>query len=139
MVGPRGPGAGTGFCVDCDARGNGRSAIHQLRRVGLQAGVVVVHGRNGVPGWAGQPCTTSLRGGARTAAHSVSTVTLPTSPYAVRRTPHQAGAAHVYAVDGSAGAVDAARRIVRANGLEDRITVVHGEGWGRCRRVVESG
>ncbi|KAG2430722.1 hypothetical protein HYH02_013564 [Chlamydomonas schloesseri] len=38
----------------------------------------------------------------------------------------KAGAARVIAVDGSAGACDSARRIVRANGLEDRITVVHG-------------
>ncbi|KXZ54986.1 hypothetical protein GPECTOR_3g151 [Gonium pectorale] len=38
----------------------------------------------------------------------------------------KAGAARVIAVDGSAGAADAARRVARANGLQDRITVVHG-------------
>ncbi|PNH02506.1 putative protein arginine N-methyltransferase 6 [Tetrabaena socialis] len=38
----------------------------------------------------------------------------------------KAGAARVVAVDGSAGAVEAARRIIRANGLQDKITVVHG-------------
>jgi protein arginine N-methyltransferase 1 len=29
-------------------------------------------------------------------------------------------------VDGSEGAAEAARRIIRANGLQDKITVVHG-------------
>ncbi|GIL60444.1 hypothetical protein Vafri_15030 [Volvox africanus] len=38
----------------------------------------------------------------------------------------KAGAARVIAVDGSEGAVDAARRIIKANGLQDIITVVHG-------------
>ncbi|EFJ40775.1 hypothetical protein VOLCADRAFT_99370 [Volvox carteri f. nagariensis] len=38
----------------------------------------------------------------------------------------KAGAARVVAVDGSEGAVDAARRIIKANGLSDKITVVHG-------------
>ncbi|GLC33953.1 hypothetical protein PLESTB_000822100 [Pleodorina starrii] len=38
----------------------------------------------------------------------------------------KAGAAQVIAVDGSSGAVDAARRIIKANGLDDKITVVHG-------------
>ncbi|GIL85408.1 hypothetical protein Vretimale_10629 [Volvox reticuliferus] len=38
----------------------------------------------------------------------------------------KAGAARVIAVDGSEGAVDAARRIIKANGLQDKIIVVHG-------------
>ena len=37
----------------------------------------------------------------------------------------EAGAAHVYAVDASAGACELARRVVKANGLEARVTVIH--------------
>lgn len=38
----------------------------------------------------------------------------------------EAGAAQVYAVDASAGACELARRAVRANGLESKVTVIHG-------------
>jgi hypothetical protein len=38
----------------------------------------------------------------------------------------QAGAAHVYAVDASRGAADLAARVVKANNLQSRITVIHG-------------
>ncbi|KAI8476922.1 MAG: S-adenosyl-L-methionine-dependent methyltransferase [Monoraphidium minutum] len=38
----------------------------------------------------------------------------------------EAGAAHVYAVDASQGAADLAARVVRANKMEGRITVIHG-------------
>jgi methylase of polypeptide subunit release factors len=38
----------------------------------------------------------------------------------------QAGAKHVYAVDASPGAADLARKVVAANGLSNRITVITG-------------
>lgn len=47
-------------------------------------------------------------------------------PFGHRRGAPQAGAERVYAVDGSAGAAEAARRSVKANGLQDRITVITG-------------
>lgn len=48
--------------------------------------------------------------------------------FTLRNTTHQsqAGAAHVYAVDASQGAAELARRVVRANGMENKITVIHG-------------
>ena len=39
----------------------------------------------------------------------------------------QAGARHVYAVDGSEGAAASARQVVLANGLGERVTVLHAD------------
>lgn len=38
----------------------------------------------------------------------------------------QAGAKHVYAVDASPGAADLARKVIAANGLSSKITVITG-------------
>ncbi|GAX72983.1 hypothetical protein CEUSTIGMA_g435.t1 [Chlamydomonas eustigma] len=39
----------------------------------------------------------------------------------------QAGARHVYAVDGSEGAATAAKQVILSNGLSDRVTVIYGD------------
>jgi predicted RNA methylase len=43
-----------------------------------------------------------------------------------RASPLQAGAVHVYAVDASQGAAELATRVVAANKMQSRITVLHG-------------
>lgn len=60
--------------------------------------------------------------------HQAAATALPpwAPPPLASRKPMQAGAKHVYAVDASPGAADMARKVIAANGLQDKITVLTG-------------